>query len=78
MKGNESEQTSARKLLSVKEAVPVTGLSRHTLYAWVHQRRIPHVKLGSRVMFDRVEIDRWIESRKVQEAAWGDLGGAKG
>ncbi len=69
MKGNESEQTSAKKLLSVKKAVPVTGLSRHPLYAWVHQRRIPHIKLGSRVV-----LDRWIESRNVQEAVWGIWG----
>jgi excisionase family DNA binding protein len=36
------------------------GTPRH----WVSAGKIPYIKLGSRVMFSRKEIDRWLETRK--------------
>ncbi|MDK2743223.1 MAG: helix-turn-helix domain-containing protein [Nitrospira sp. BO4] len=59
-----------RRLLTVKEVASYTGLSTHTLYTMVSQRRIPYVKLGRLTKFDRLELDRWIASKsvKVQKA----------
>ncbi len=44
----------------------VTGLCRGTLYALVHQRRIPHVRLSARlVRFRRDELEGWMNARAV-------------
>lgn len=55
-----------RRLLDIKDVAAYTGLSIHTLYTMVSQRRIPFVKLGRLTKFDRLELDRWITSKSVK------------
>ena len=55
-----------RRLLDIKEVSHYTGLSVHTLYTMVSQRRIPYVKMGRLTKFDLCEIDRWIASHAVK------------
>lgn len=43
------------------------GVSVNTLYAWVNQRKIPYVKVGRLLKFDRKDIEAWIEDRKIKE-----------
>lgn len=56
----------ARRLLDIQEVATYTGLSVHTLYTMVSQRRIPFVKLGRLTKFDREEIDKWIAVHSVK------------
>ena len=58
------------RLISVKELSGVLGLSVHTLYCWVSQRRIPYVKCGRLTRFDLSEIERWLEDNSVKEDKW--------
>jgi excisionase family DNA binding protein len=58
--------TLARRLLDIQEVAVYTGLSVHTLYTMVSQRRIPFVKMGRLTKFDRYELDRWIQSHTVK------------
>lgn len=47
-------------------AQQITGLKRGTLYALVSRKRIPHRRLGRRlVIFDRAELERWLEGYAV-------------
>jgi len=55
-----------RRLLTIKEVADYIGLSHHTLYTMVSQRRIPFVKIGRLTKFDRYELDRWIASHSVK------------
>jgi excisionase family DNA binding protein len=55
-----------RRLLDIKDVAIYTGLSAHTLYAMVSQRRIPFVKIGRLTKFDQRELDRWIDSQSVK------------
>lgn len=55
-----------RRLLSIREVAAYTGLSVHTLYAMVSQRRIPFVKMGRLTKFDRKAIDTWIDRHSVK------------
>ena len=50
-----------KKLMTVDEAAAYLGLSVHTLYSWTSQRKVPFIKLGNRVRFDRCQIDVWLE-----------------
>jgi len=54
-----------RRLLTVEEAHQYTGLSRHTLYTMVSQRRIPYVKVGRLTKFDKDLLDAWFKENTV-------------
>lgn len=54
-----------RRLISIKEAALYLGVSVHTLYAMVSQRRVPYAKVGSLVKFDVELLDRWIKQNTV-------------
>jgi len=61
-----------RRLVTIQEASQYTGLSTHTLYTMVSQRRIPHVKVGRLVKFDLEMLDKWIKQQTVMPVAkWG-------
>ncbi len=53
------------RLVSIKETAVYTGLSPHTLYTMVSQRRIPFVKMGRLVKFDLELLDKWIKQHTV-------------
>ena len=57
--------TNRRRFLSTDEAADYTGLSRHTLYTMVSQRRIPFVKMGRLTKFDVRLLDQWIDQHMV-------------
>jgi excisionase family DNA binding protein len=54
-----------QRLLSVREAANYIGLSTHTLYTMVSQRRIPYVKVGRLTKFDVVLLDAWLKKHTV-------------
>ena len=53
------------RLLSIKATADYTGLSVHTLYTMVSQRRIPFVKVGRSLRFDLALLDEWIKEHTV-------------
>ncbi|MGQ0555026.1 MAG: helix-turn-helix domain-containing protein [Nitrospiraceae bacterium] len=55
-----------RRLYHIRDVAEYTGLSVHTLYTMVSQRRIPFVKAGRLVKFDLKSIDSWIEKNTVK------------
>jgi len=54
------------KLLSIQDVSEVLNLAPITLYKLVSAKRIPFVKLGSRVLFVPEQIAAWIEERSVK------------
>ena len=52
------------RLLSVQEAATYLGVQKSTIYSWAWRRKIPSVKMGRRLLFDREDLDRLIEERK--------------
>ncbi len=51
--------------LGVQQVAQYTGLSPHTIYTMISQRRIPHVKVGRLVKFDLALLDAWIKGNTV-------------
>jgi excisionase family DNA binding protein len=51
--------------MTIQEAGEYTGLSPHTLYTMVSQRRVPYVKVGRLVKFDQAMLDAWIKQQTV-------------
>lgn len=54
------------ELLCYADASRILGVPIGTLYAWVNQRRIPHLRFGPRsVRFRREDLNRWIAEHRV-------------
>lgn len=48
-------------LMDVYEASSYLKLSPNTLYQWKYEGRIPFVKLGGKLLFDKNELDNFID-----------------
>jgi excisionase family DNA binding protein len=57
------------RLLRVKPAAAYLSLGVGTLRKMVKDRTIPHIPEGNKILIDRLDLDRFIESRKVGVAA---------
>ena len=53
------------KLLTVEQAADRLNLKPTTLYAWVYQRRIGHVKLGRALRFWEKDLEECIQRGTV-------------
>ena len=62
------EQTT-RALLDVNQVADRMCVSPRFVRRLVEERRIPFCKLGKFVRFDPVDIDAWIEARRVEPAS---------
>ncbi len=56
-----------KRLLSVEETAKYLGVPKSTIYSWASHRKIPSVKMGRRLLFDREDLDRMIEAGKRDE-----------
>ncbi len=52
------------RYLGIKAISRYTSLPVKTLYEWAGQGKIPSIKLGRRILFDLVDIDKLMESMK--------------
>ena len=65
---NTQIQTQSHRppLVNVGHVAEYIGLSKHTVYTMVSQRRIPFVKVGRLTKFDLPTIDAWIRRHSVK------------
>lgn len=57
----------SKKLLTNSQAADYLGLNPQTLHNWrFNGKYLDYVKLGSRVLYDEAELDRFIEDSRVQ------------
>ena len=54
-----------RSLLSVARAAARIGISRFTLRSWIRQARLPHVRLGRRILVDPQDLERFVQANRV-------------
>ena len=52
------------RLLSVEGSARYLGVRKSTIYSWAAQKKIPSVKIGRRLLFDRKDLDDIIEGSK--------------
>lgn len=53
-----------RRLMNINEVAEYLDLSIHTIYSWSYRNKIPRVKIGRLVKFDKKDIDWWLEQQK--------------
>jgi excisionase family DNA binding protein len=51
------------RFLDIKGMTDYIHLSKSTIYKMVSTDRIPHIKIGSRTLFDKEQIDKWVLCR---------------
>ena len=62
----ETNSPIQKRLIDITGVAERLGVRPKTIYAWVHMRQIPYVKMGRLVKFDVADIDTWVQSRKVK------------
>jgi len=60
----ESQTTS--RLMTVHQAAQFLSVSISTLYGWAWQRKIPFVKVGRALRFDKSDLEIFIQSNRVE------------
>lgn len=55
----------AKETLNANEAAALIGISTNRLYHLVHDNDIPHYKNGTKTMFKKSEIEKWMLGKKV-------------
>lgn len=50
------------KFLSVKTLVEYIHFSKSSIYKMVANNSIPYIKVGTRTLFEREQIDKWVKN----------------
>ncbi len=70
MKYSQESKQLNKRLFSVKEASEYLGISIHFLYKLSAQSKIPHVKIGKRLLFDIKRLEELIIQQSVEPVDW--------
>ena len=54
------------RLIGVPELAERLGISPYTIYRWCHHQTIPYFRLGRKSLFDPVEVEAWLEQKKIE------------
>lgn len=69
--------TTTSTLLDIDGLADLLGVSERFVRRLVEERRIPFLKIGKHVRFDRAEVESWIKSSRVEPARPFDVVGAR-
>jgi len=58
------QRIELNQLINISEGATLLCMSEATLRQWIHQRRIPFVKLGKAVRFDPSDLQKFIEENR--------------
>ncbi len=62
IQAEKSKNTFAKKILSLNEFSEEYQIPKATIYAWTSQRKVPFIKKGKRLYFDREKIEEWFKT----------------
>jgi len=57
----------APRLLSQQEAAAYLGISYWTLRDLTFRGEVPHVKIGRRILVDRLDLDAYLDRAKIHQ-----------
>lgn len=58
---------SGKRLLSIKETSEILNIKVGTLYNWIYEQKIKHIKVGRLVRFSQEIIDEFIKTNTIQD-----------
>jgi len=57
------------RYLRIPQAAGYLGLAPKTIYRLAEEKRIPHIRKGRTLFFDRLALDKWMQSGAVRPLA---------
>ena len=66
----------SRRLLTIGEVAEWLGVTERHIRRLVHERRIPHLKLGHFIRFEWADIRAWLDHARRPEGGGGAVGRA--
>ena len=67
-----SENSATPLLISVEQAAALLSIGRGLCYQLVAENRLPHIRLGKRVLISRHALEQWVH-QEVESVADGDV-----
>lgn len=62
-----AKELENNKYLTVKEAAIYSNTPENTIRSkWIAMRKVPYHKIGKSIMFNRVELDEWMDQQKIE------------
>ena len=65
MENTKSQSMQPGRIVDIDRAVEIVPLKKSTFYSYVARRKIPFLKIGSRVLFDIDELTRWVDQHRI-------------
>ena len=59
-----SDSVIGKRLLNAKETAEYLGLKEWTVRQWASMGKLPKVKLGKALRFDKADLERFVEENK--------------
>jgi excisionase family DNA binding protein len=54
------------RMLELKTAAPLLGISPWTLHMWTRERRFPFYRIGRRLVFAQSDVDRFLRANRIE------------
>lgn len=54
--------------LTIEETAKYINMAVSSVYSFVHFKRIPYIKRGKRLIFEKLKIDEWLHAGRKQTA----------
>ena len=62
---NKGEKRMEKELMNVDELCRYLKISKSTAYIWAWSNKIPKIKIGSRLLFDKASINDFINKKSI-------------
>lgn len=62
------EMESQEKYMSITELSTRLNIKKTTLYSWVGQNKIPHLKIHGLIRFSQREINAWLQTLRTHRS----------
>jgi excisionase family DNA binding protein len=61
----QTDKRSESLLLSMRDAAAALAVCERTLWTLVKERRLPHLRVGRRLLFSRAALENWIAEQQI-------------
>ncbi|HEE9566163.1 TPA: helix-turn-helix domain-containing protein [Campylobacter coli] len=58
-------QHTNKDFLTIQEVITLYSLSKHTQNKYRMQKKIPYVKIGKKIFYEKVKLDEWFKSHTI-------------
>jgi excisionase family DNA binding protein len=53
--------------LNIEDVSKMLNIAKSTLYNYVRNSQVPHIKIGGIILFSKSDLFSWLDSKKIGE-----------